>query len=162
VTFDLILLLLLALSTYKGWRSGALSMFLAVAIFVAAGIIASAFGPEVGNMVHIGSTWLRPIVGFLLAFIVLLIIGSWLRRLVRPKHGLFRGLDGLVGAVLGFIRGAVILGLLLALFNLVHLPPESTVQQSRLYPILIKTSTSFIAVLKPYMHLPSEGGGVPI
>jgi uncharacterized membrane protein required for colicin V production len=156
VTIDIILLILLLLSAIGGWRTGAIGMLLSVVVLIAAALGATALAEPVGNILKVGSVWLRPVVGFLFSFIVLLVAGSWIKHVFRPKHGLLRGLDGIAGAILGLIRGVIIVGMLLALLNLIHLPPEHTTEHSRIYPVLLKTSTLFIAVLKPYIHHPED------
>jgi uncharacterized membrane protein required for colicin V production len=155
VILDIILLVLLVLAAIGGWRSGAMAMLVSVVVLVVASVAASMLAMKVGGTLHVGPSWTWPIIGFLLTFIVLLIAGSWVKRLIRPKEGLLRGLDGIAGAVLGLLRGVVILGLLLALFQLVHLPPDKITEHSILYPLLIKAATMLIAVLKPYIHAPT-------
>jgi uncharacterized membrane protein required for colicin V production len=152
VTLDIILLLLLAVSVWNGWRSGAMAMVISVAVLILAALGASAFSGEVGNLLKIGPDWSRPVVGFIFTFVVLLILGNWVKRAIRPKHGLLRGLDGLLGAALGLIRGAIVLGLLLGILKLVHLPTEHATEHSTLYEPLIKTSTIVAGVLTPYVH----------
>ncbi len=162
MTLDIILLVLLAVATYSGWRSGAVAMVISVLVLVVAVILASALAARVGALVHIGSPWAWPIVGFVFTFLVLVILGSWLRRFFRPKHGLLRSMDGLFGAVLGFARGAIVLALLAALFDLIHLPPERMTQGSHIYPVLLKISTMLIAVLRPYITAPGAQSGLPV
>ena len=152
MTLDIILLLALALAAWKGWRSGMVAMIISVVVLIVAALAASAFATQVGNMLKIGPDWSRPVVGFIFTFVVLIVLGSWIKRAIRPKTGLLRGVDGLLGAVLGLIRGAIILGLFLAVLKLVHLPPEHTTEHSTLYEPLIKTSTIVAGVLTPYVH----------
>ncbi len=158
MVLDLILAALLVLSVIGGWRSGALSMFISVVVLFAAAIVSSIFAMRVGGLIHVGPIWSWPIVGFMFTFIVLMIAGSWFKRLIKPKHGLLRGLDGIAGAFLGLIRGVVIVGLVLALFQLIHLPPAAIAVRSLLYMLLIKAATLLIAVLKPYIHAPTVPG----
>ncbi len=152
MVLDLILIVLLALAAIGGWRSGAMTMLVSIIVLIVASIAASMLALKVGTMLHIGPNWSWPIVGFIFTFLVLMIAGSWTKRLIRPKRGLLRSMDGIAGALLGLIRGVVILGLFLALFQLVHLPPDSITANSVLYPLLIKAATLLIAVLKPYIH----------
>ena len=154
MVLDIILGALLVLSVIGGWRSGALSMLVSVVVLFVAAIASSMFALRVGTMLHVGPNWTWPIVGFVFTFLVLMIAGSWIKRLIKPKQGVLRGLDGMAGAFLGLIRGVVIVGLLLALFQLVHLPPEAVAVRSILYMALIKAATLVIAVLKPYVHAP--------
>lgn len=151
---DIILIILLALSALGGWRSGAFAMLVSIALLVVALLAASALAPKVGGLLHLGPTWAWPVIGFFLTFLLLMIVGGWVKGFLRPKHGLLRGLDGLLGAVLGLARGALILGIVLALFQLIHLPPEHLIEHSHLYPLLLKLTTMFIAVLRPYLHVP--------
>ena len=154
MVLDIILAALLVLSVIGGWRSGALAMLISVVVLFVAAIASSMFALKVGTMLHIGPNWTWPIVGFVFTFLVLMIAGSWMKRLIKPKHGVLRGLDGIAGAFLGLIRGVVIVGMLLALFQLIHLPPEAIAVRSVLYLLLIKAATLVIAVLKPYVHAP--------
>ncbi|HET6401781.1 MAG TPA: CvpA family protein [Candidatus Kapabacteria bacterium] len=151
---DIILIILLALSALGGWRSGAFAMLVSIALLVVALLAASALAQKVGGLLHLGPTWAWPVIGFFLTFLLLMIVGGWVKGFLRPKHGLLRGLDGLLGAVLGLARGALILGIVLALFQLIHLPPEHLIEHSHLYPLLLKLTTMFIAVLRPYLHVP--------
>ncbi len=149
---DLVILVLLALAAFNGWRSGAIAMVLSVAVLLLAGIGATMFAGRAGELLSIGSAWLHPIVGFLFVFIILMIAGSWIGRVIKPKHGILRGFDGMAGAVLGFVRGVLVLSLICAVFKLIHLPPERTTEKSVLYPELLKTSGVLIGVLRPYIH----------
>jgi membrane protein required for colicin V production len=155
VTIDIILLVIFLLSAIAGWRSGAISMLLSVVVLIAAAFGASLLADAAGNLLKIGPVWIRPVVGFVFSFIVLLIAGGFIKRAIKPEHGLLRGLDGFAGAILGIIRGAIIVAMLLALLNIIDLPPARTTEHSRIYPALLKTSTVFITVLKPYIHPPS-------
>ncbi len=148
MVLDIILVVLLALSVISGWRSGAMAMLLSVVILFVAAIASSVFAARVGGLIHIGPNWSWPIVGFIFSFIVLMIAGSWIKRIVKPKRGILRGLDGAAGAFLGLIRGVVIVGLLLALFQLVHLPPDKVTDGSMLYPSLLKAAAFLLAKLQ--------------
>ena len=156
MTLDIILLALLALATIAGWRSGAIAMVLSVAVLVAAGIGAMLLALPVGEAFRIGPGWVHPIIGFLFSFIVLMIAGSWVKHFFTPKHGILRKFDGALGALLGFIRGALILSLLMGVFKLMHFPPERTTQRSSVYSVLIETSGFFFRVLRPYIHISSS------
>jgi membrane protein required for colicin V production len=141
VIFDLVLLLMLAAAAFNGWRSGAMAMIVSVAVLAVALIAGSSFAAQAGNMLHVGPDWLRPIIGFLFVFVVVMILGNWAKRMIRPKTGILRGLDGLVGAALGFVRGLLVLSIFLAVLRLIHFPPARWSEQSHLYPALLHVST---------------------
>lgn len=159
---DIIIIVLLLLSALGGWRSGAFAMLVSIALLVVSLLVASAFATKVGGLLHLGPAWAWPVIGFFLTFLVLMILGGWVKGFLRPKHGLLRGLDGLLGAVLGLARGALVLGIVLALFQLIHFPPEHITEHSRLYPILLNLTTMFIAVLRPYLHIPTNTPGIVV
>jgi membrane protein required for colicin V production len=154
VILDLVLLILLLLAALNGWRSGAMSMLLAIVVLAAALLAGAALGSKVGDMLHVGPDWLRPIIGFLFTFVVVMFLGSWIKRVVRPAHGLLRGLDGAAGLVLGLIRGAVVLSLLLAMFKFIHFPPEHWTENSRLYPKFVNASGWLTGELTHYSGQP--------
>lgn len=153
---DLILLLALALAGFKGWRSGFLSMLLGLVVLIAAGYIASQFATPFGTAIGVGNSYLRPIVGFIIIFVLIIVLGSQVRKIFRPRRGLLRGLDGLLGAAIGVIRGAFLLSIVLVILRLLDVPSESVRENSVLYPVLLKTSTSVINVLRPYARLPEH------
>ena len=139
--FDLVLLLMLAAAAFNGWRMGAMAMIIAVAVLAVALIAGSSFASQAGDMLRIGPNWLRPIIGFLFVFLVVMILGNWVKRFFRPKRGILRGLDGLIGAGLGFLRGLLVLSIFLALLRLIHFPPARWTERSHLYPAFLHVST---------------------
>ncbi|MDP4198975.1 MAG: CvpA family protein [Bacteroidota bacterium] len=140
MVFDIVLLILLLLAALNGWRSGAMSMVLSIVVLAAALVAGSVFGSRIGELLHIGPDWIRPVIGFLFTFLVIMILGSFVKRMLRPAAGLLRGLDGLAGAALGFLRGLVVLSLFLGIFKLIHFPPSSWTEHSRLYPKFVHIS----------------------
>lgn len=153
---DIVLVILLALAALKGWRAGFLAMLIGLAVLVVAGLLGAAFGGAFGEALGISSSYLRPVLGFVLVFAIVLAIGSALKKFIRPRRGVLRGMDGVLGAGLGVIRAAFILSVCLVILRLFHLPSESTRESSILYPIVLKTSTSVINVLRPYARLPER------
>lgn len=132
---------MLGAAAFNGWRSGAMAMVISVAVLGVALIAGSSFGTQVGEVLHVGPEWLRPIIGFLFVFVVVVILGNWAKRIFRPKTGILRGLDGLVGAALGFVRGLIVLSIVLAVLHLIHFPPARWTEHSHLYPVLLHVST---------------------
>ena len=159
---DIILLVLLALAAFNGWRSGAVAMVLAIVVLIAAVLLASAFSDRVGGLLGIGPTWARPVIGFAFGFLVLMIAGSWIKHFFSPKTGILRGFDGMAGAALGLIRGFLVLSFLIGIFSLFHLPPESTTDKSRVYPVLLKTSGILVGALRPYIHTSKPNSSISI
>jgi Colicin V production protein len=135
-----------------------MTMLISIVLLVVATIAASILAMKVGGMLHVGPNWAWPVVGFIFTFLLLMIAGSWAKRVIRPKNGLLRGMDGIAGALLGLVRAVVILGLFLALFHHVNLPPDKFTSGSVLYPLLLKAATLVIGLIRPYLHARTAPG----
>jgi uncharacterized membrane protein required for colicin V production len=146
---DVIIILILAFAGFLGWRKGAVSMIGSLIILVAAILLASAFGTSFGKMVGIGNTLLRPVTGFFLLFIILFIVGQFLKRFVTPKKGIFAGADKFVGVIFSVLRTVLLLGLLLGFLRIFELPSSKTANSSATYPIVLKSSALLVSQLKP-------------
>ena len=151
MALDIFLFVVLAYGAWSGWSAGALTMVLSLAILIAAGLIASAFAVQAGAMLRIGPAFAHTVIGFLFVFIVLMLAGSFIKRAIKPKHGVLRGLDGIVGLILGVIRNAFILSIILLPISMTHLFPQSLTERSVLYPIILKTSTPIVGVFRQYI-----------
>jgi membrane protein required for colicin V production len=149
---DIIILILLALAAFSGWRAGAITMLLSVVILLAAAYFASMFALQAGNILKIGSEWARPTIGFAFVFLVLMIIGAALKRAIKPKSGISRSLDQALGAVLGIVRGVIILSFIFLLIARFDLPKAPAIEKSMLYKPILSCSTSIATVLKPMLH----------
>lgn len=77
-------------------------------------------------------TWVARGLTFLAVMLLGTIVGAVLNNFVRMS--IFSGVDRLMGVVFGFIRGALILGVLVMLARLVRLDGEAWWAQSALMP----------------------------
>lgn len=85
---------------------------------------------------HIKDTMLRTGAAFLILLIATLIVAGLVNYLISQfvqKTGL-SGTDRLLGAIFGFIRGALLVALLLLLGQMTPLPEQAAWQQSMLVP----------------------------
>ncbi len=149
MAIDIVLGLLILWGAWGGWRSGFLGMLLSVVILIAAAVIASLFAVQAGELLHLGQVFARPVIGFFFLFILLLVAGSMVKRAVKPKAGISKGLDSVLGACLGGLRTALVLSFLLILLRLISLPPATATQHSIFYKPVLACSTLFVGVLKP-------------
>ncbi len=145
---DLIIGLFLALSIWRGWRRGAVEIVASLALLIVSMLVASAFGTQVGNALG-SSGYLRPIFGFFIVFIVLMIVGSFIIKRIKPKRGVISFFDRLLGAVLSGVKTLLIIGLVCAFFRLFQLPSADTVKGSVLYPATLTATSTIVAQLKP-------------
>jgi membrane protein required for colicin V production len=135
---DGIILGVLALSVLIGLFRGLISEVLSLVIWIAAFWASWAFGPLVSAQLEhaISMPTLRYSVGYGICFVAVLILGALVRFAVRRliwSTGL-SGIDRLFGMVFGFVRGVLIVTLLVFLAGLTALTREPWWQQSVLLP----------------------------
>ena len=154
---DLIIIALLAIAAYHGWRKGAISLIASIVILVAAIFIATTFGSEFGKMIGAGNSLLRPIMGFFILFILLFIAGQFLKRFLTPKRGIIAGANKFLGLILGIVRAVLLLGLFFALLRIFDIPSLRTVNSSTTYPLVLKANALLVSQIKPLAsHLSSD------
>ncbi|TPG10150.1 CvpA family protein [Rhodanobacter glycinis] len=135
---DWVILAILGLSILIGLWRGLVAELLSLVIWVAAFWVAAAFGPAVAaQLEHVISVPIARIgLGYALCFIAVLIVGALLRFATRRliwSTGL-SGIDRLFGMLFGFVRGALLVTLLVFLVGLTMFTREPWWQQSVLLP----------------------------
>lgn len=159
---DIILGLILLAGAWGGWRSGAISMLLSVVILVGAAYLASVFASQAGDILKIGPVYSRAVVGFFFLFVLMLIVGSFIRRSIKPKSGLSKNADQILGGLLGLLRSAVLLSFALIILRMVNLPSDAATQHSIFYRPLMSCASSIATMLKPYMPAAVRDAGMSI
>jgi membrane protein required for colicin V production len=120
--FDLIALLILAVSGLIGFARGALRELTTIIAFVLAAAIAlltlRLTGPLARHWLH--PAWVGNVAallaGFLISYIAIRIVGAGLTRSVHEVHAL-GGIDRVAGLGIGLIRGFVVLGVFQMVFS---------------------------------------------
>jgi uncharacterized membrane protein required for colicin V production len=146
---DVIIIAIIAFAVFRGWSKGAVRILGAFVILIAAILIASAFGTQFGKAIGIGPTLLHPVTGFFILFFILYIIGSFLRKVLTPKSGIFSGLNKILGLMLNVIICVLVLGLIFGFLRIFQMPPAKYSNESKAYPIVLKSSTILVSQLKP-------------
>jgi uncharacterized membrane protein required for colicin V production len=145
---DIIIVLLLLYALWSGWRKGATRILGGIIVFVAALVLGTLFGNAVGYTL-MPSSYLAPIVGFFILFILVMVVGSFFTKKISPRRGIFAGLDKLFGAAFSVVRMVFLIGLVAAFFRLFHVPSASTANRSTLYPVTLHSAASVVTQLKP-------------
>ncbi|MEW9624856.1 CvpA family protein [Rhodanobacter geophilus] len=134
---DLTILCVLGLSVLIGLFRGLVSEVLALVIWAAAFWVAWLFGPTVSARLGMITTpMLREAAGYALCFVLVLVLGALLRFFVQrllASTGL-SGTDRLLGMVFGFVRGALIVCVLVFLCQFTSFAREPMWRQSVLLP----------------------------
>ncbi|MFC5437661.1 CvpA family protein [Rhodanobacter umsongensis] len=135
---DWVILAILGLSILVGLWRGLVAELLSLVIWVAAFWVAASFGSAVAaQLEHVISLPIaRIVLGYALCFIAVLIVGALVRFAMRrliSGTGL-SGIDRLFGMLFGFVRGVLLVTLLVFLVGLTLFTRESWWQQSALLP----------------------------
>lgn len=135
---DGIILAILVLSVLIGLMRGLIAELLSLVVWIAAFWVASTFGPDVGDLFSnsISQPLVRMSLGYGICFLGVLVLGAFVRFATRRllwSTGL-TGIDRLLGVVFGFLRGALVVTLMVFLLGLTGLTRESWWQQSVLLP----------------------------
>lgn len=135
---DWVILAILGLSVLVGLWRGLVAELLSLAIWIAAFWVAASFGPAVAAQLQpmISLPIARIALGYALCFIAVLVAGALLRFAMRrliSGTGL-SGIDRLFGMLFGFVRGVLLVTLLVFLVGLTLFTRESWWQQSALLP----------------------------
>ncbi len=147
--WDIIIIVLIALGTYRGFRKGAVAIIIGFVVFIAAMIIATLFGTAFGNLLTFVAQYLRPTVGFFLLFVLLLIAGGFIKRTLTPKQGMFAGLNKILGAGIEFVKTVLLLGLLFSFMRIFGLPSVDSVKTSKTYPMVLDATALIVKQIKP-------------
>lgn len=146
---DILIVALIVLSAYLGWKKGALWILASLFVLIGAILIATAFATPFGKMLGFGNTFLQPVTGFFVLFIIIYILGKFLRKFLTPKSGIFAGADKILGLVFAVIRTILVLGLLLGFLRIFDMPSPKVANASVTYPIILRSGTMFVSQLKP-------------
>jgi len=146
---DIIIIALIIFAAYRGWRRGAITMFVSIVILIAAILIAAIFGTPIGKAIGIGPTLLYPVTGFFILFIVLFIAGAFLKKWIKPKRGFLAGADKIFGLIFGVLRAVLLLGLLFAFLRIFQFPSTKVANESFTYSVVLKSSALMVIQLKP-------------
>ena len=135
---DWAILAILGLSVLVGLWRGLVAELLSLAIWIAAFWVAASFGPAVAAHLEpmISLPIARIVLGYALCFIAVLVVGALVRFAMRrliSGTGL-SGIDRLFGMLFGFVRGVLLVTLLVFLVGLTLFTRESWWQQSALLP----------------------------
>ena len=135
---DGIILGILGLSALIGLMRGLVAEVLSLVVWVAAFVVATLFGTDVAALLEnaISLAVVRISLGYAICFFGVLLIGALVRFAARRliwSTGL-SGIDRLLGVLFGFVRGVLVVTLVVFLVGLTAMTRESWWQQSALLP----------------------------
>jgi uncharacterized membrane protein required for colicin V production len=151
MTFDIVAAILILFAAWRGWKKGASGILMGFVTLIAAILIATLFGNPFGKAIGVGPKYIQPIVGFFILFAIVSIIGSFIEKKIKPKQGMFAGANSALGAVFGFVRMTLILGLVFSFGRIFGFPPVDEVKSAVVYPFTIRTTSLIASQLRPIL-----------
>ncbi len=149
--FDWFVLVVMALSAVLGLWRGMVSEVLSLAAWVVAFILANHFSDDVAPLLYglVGEGVLAHVGAFVLVYVVTMVLFALLRSLATEllrAVGL-GGLDRVLGAVFGLLRGLVILVVLVMLAGMTDFPQKAWWQDAR----FSRPLETVVILVSPYL-----------
>ena len=144
---DWVIVLIVVLSVLQAIAQGFFFEFFSLAGVIAGYLLAAWEYPRLAAWYahHVNSQWAADIAGFFTIFFVVVLLAGTIGRIARwAVHGVgLRWFDRLLGAVFGFVRGAVI-STVIVLALAAFAPQWGWLQQSRIAPFLLVSGRALI------------------
>lgn len=135
-TFDLILLIILAIFMFAGWRSGFLKKVIALVCLALSLVLATKYAASAGDEVFVPmgvSGGLATTLGFLAIVGGIMLIQAIVYRVAIKK--LAEGIwNRVAGVIIGLVEGGIILSMMIIFLSIYfHFPSQETRSSSALY-----------------------------
>jgi len=145
---DIILILALAFAAFIGFRRGIIRTVFILAGLILGVFLAGRFYSSFADRLPIGNDTAAKIFAFIIIFVIVIAAAFVLAFLLRKTLATIKlgWTDRVLGAIFGFLAGAVICGVILALFG--HFfDIKGTVGQSGVASILLDRVPALLALL---------------
>jgi membrane protein required for colicin V production len=146
---DIVIIVVVGIATFIGLRKGIIRMVLTVVGLVVGIIVAGRYyTPFSEYLTFISSPSWAKVAAFAIIFIGIMVVAALLSRLLeRATSAIMLGwANRLVGAILGFVLGAMFICAILAIW-VKYIGMSGTIEQSRLAPILLSQFPRVLALL---------------
>lgn len=139
-SLDGIILFLLIVGAYKGYKKGLIVEIISLFVFILLLVL-------IFKGLQVGHDWANlsksvSFTSFLLCFVLIALAVSWLGKLLKNtvKKVLFEGFDNMLGAVFGIFKYAVAMAILLQLFTYIGITNANKLSNSKFYPLLTRSA----------------------
>lgn len=155
-TVDIIILVLLAIGAFSGYKQGLFVGVLSIIAFFVGIVFAFKFmhwGADLLADKVESLSFMLPFISFILIFLAVTVAIRILAFLVKQALNLtiLGTFDSFAGAVLGLFKWAVMISLILWVGNsFEYTLPESLVENSVLYPVIIPIAPTMVSFLDDY------------
>ena len=144
---DLILFSPLILYTVLGVRDGLVRKLVSIGAIVLALFLGQAYMRDVGQwlIANVGtSPSSAPSLGFFYIFVIVTLAVSVIYKVTSDNYKIGGVADKVLGAILGFVQGALIASSLLLILAFQGVPSRDTIRDSRLYKPLVNLAPQII------------------
>jgi membrane protein required for colicin V production len=138
---DLVIILIIALPTFFGFRKGFLRKLFGLLGLLAGFFLAVRFYlpffDVLSKLIKTDPVMVK-VISFLLILAVVYSVGVWLATFMSGMNSGTKKLDKLAGAITGFAQGVIISSILLVNLSYLNMPEQITRDTSYLYPKIYK------------------------
>lgn len=155
-TIDIIILIMLAIGAYSGYKQGLFIGLLSIVAFFIGIILAFKFMHWGADMMaeRVESlTFMLPFISFIIIFFIVTIVIRILAFLVKQALDLtiLGTFDNIAGSILGLFKWAVMISLLIWVgTSFEYKIPEKWVENSVIYPVIIPIAPAMVSLLDDY------------
>ena len=146
---DVVIIVVLVISTLGGFKNGIIKSVLSLAGLIVGIVVAGRYYASFSQyLTFISSPTWANVAAFTIIFIGIMVIAALLARLLESAASaiMMGWANRLVGAILGFILGAMFCGAILAVW-VKYISTPGVVTQSQVAPILLSTFPKVLALL---------------
>jgi membrane protein required for colicin V production len=158
--FDVIIIVLLLIGAYSGYRKGLILEILAFLAFIIA-IIGGFYLMHLGmdlltNYFNLSGKSL-PLISFILIFIAIILSVNFIGRMLKKviDMTILGSIDNLTGALIGILKWAFGISILLWLSSAIGFQSTAFMKESKLIPYIEPIGPKvidYISILIPYVH----------
>jgi uncharacterized membrane protein required for colicin V production len=133
---DLIIVFIITVPTFFGFRKGFLRKFLGIAGIIVGFILAVRFYEPVSGFFNgfiDGNSLVVQVISFLLIIGLIHGLSVWLARFIASSHSGTSLLDKIAGTIFGFLQGLILASVLLVNLSFINLPAVKVRESSLLY-----------------------------
>jgi uncharacterized membrane protein required for colicin V production len=130
-----------------GLRDGVVRKLVAIVVMIAGLFLGQIYMHDVGNLIFKSGQEAAPMYGFLIIFIVLVILQSLLYKFLTESYKIGGFADRVGGIVLGFIEGALFVSILLLIFSLSGFPSRDIKRDASFYKPIVNIAPRILDVI---------------
>jgi len=150
---DLIIIITVLVGFILGFKDGFVRKLIGIIGFVLAIFLAARFKDDFGLMIEYALSiefYLSEIIAAVVIFLLVILIFTFLKRIIHPFDKVNNLINQIVGGVVGIIQLSFFLSAVFMLLNVFNIPGKATKDSSAFYEITYKIIPVTIDILTSY------------